>query len=167
MKVMYPGSFDPITIGHVDLIERCSKMFDQVVVAVMGNDEKSGTFDMEERLEMIQSAIAHLHNVEVLIGDGLTVDFALSHDCRVLVRGIRAVMDYEYELQHATANRVLNETIETLFLVASPKYSYISSSVARTIASYDGDLRSFVSEDVAQRLKRKLYHPLKDKAVEA
>lgn len=157
MKVMYPGSFDPITIGHVDLIERCSRMFGHVVIAVMGNDEKSGTFNFEERLEMIHAATAHLHNVEVLVGDGLTVDFALEHDCSVLVRGIRAVMDYEYELQHATANRVLNENIETLFLVASPKYSYISSSVARTIASYNGDLRSFVSDDVGRRLKEKLY----------
>ncbi len=156
MKVMYPGSFDPITIGHVDLIERCSKMFDEVIVAIMANDEKSGTFDYDERKQMIEASIAHLHNVEVKVGHGLTVDFALENECKVLVRGIRAVMDYEYELQHATSNRVLNEEIETLFLVASPKYSYISSSVARTIASYDGDLRSFVSEDVAARLKAKL-----------
>lgn len=157
MKVMYPGSFDPITIGHVDLIERCSSMFDEVIVAIMGNDDKSGTFTFEERLEMIEASITHLHNVKVEIGTGLTVDFAKKHDCKVLVRGIRAVMDYEYELQHATSNRVLNEEIETLFLVASPKYSYISSSVARTIASYDGDLRSFVSDDVAAKLKSKLY----------
>lgn len=157
MKVMYPGSFDPITIGHVDLIERCSSMFDEVIVAIMGNDDKSGTFTFEERLEMIEASITHLHNVKVEIGTGLTVDFAKQHDCKVLVRGIRAVMDYEYELQHATSNRVLNEEIETLFLVASPKYSYISSSVARTIASYDGDLRSFVSDDVAAKLKSKLY----------
>lgn len=157
MKVMYPGSFDPITIGHVDLIERCSRMFDHVIVAIMANDDKSGTFSYQERLEMIESSIGHLNNVEVKVGSGLTVDFALENDCKVLVRGIRAVMDYEYELQHATSNRVLNEDIETLFLVASPKYSYISSSVARTIASYDGDLRSFVSEEVGIKLKQKLY----------
>ncbi len=156
MKVMYPGSFDPITIGHVDLIERSAKMFDEVLVAIMGNDDKSGTFNFEERQAMIEASVAHLPNVKVLVGSGLTVDFALKNDCKVLIRGIRAVMDYEYELQHATSNRVLNEEIETLFLVASPKYSYISSSVARTIAAYDGDLRSFVSPEVAKKLKEKL-----------
>ena len=105
---------------------------------------------------MIEASVAHLPNVKVLAGSGLTVDFALKNDCKVLIRGIRAVMDYEYELQHATSNRVLNEEIETLFLVASPKYSYISSSVARTIAAYDGDLISFVSPEVAKKLKEKL-----------
>ena len=157
MKVMYPGSFDPITIGHVDLIERCSSMFDEVIVAVMGNDDKNSTFTFAERKAMIESATAHLKNVSVAVGTGLTVDFAVEHECQILVRGIRAVMDYEYELQHATANRVLNEKIETLFLVASPKYSYISSSVARTIASYNGDLSSFVSSEVAAQLKERLY----------
>lgn len=157
MKVMYPGSFDPITIGHVDLIERCSSMFGEVVVAIMGNDSKSLTFTTQERLEMIESAIAHLPNVKVVIGHGLTANYAAEQNCKVLIRGIRAVMDYEYELQHATSNRVLNKDIETLFLVASPKYSYISSSVARTIARYNGDLSAFVSDEVAIKLKQKLY----------
>lgn len=152
MRVMYPGSFDPITIGHIDLIERCASMFEDVVVAVMMNDEKSGAFTFSERKSMIEDCIKHLPNVSVIVGAGLTVDFARSQNCKVLVRGIRAVMDYEYELQHATSNRVLWPDLETLFLVASPKYSYISSSVARTIASYGGDLSAFVPESVAKVL---------------
>lgn len=155
MKVMYPGSFDPITTGHIDLIERCAKMFDHVVVAIMVNEKKSGTFTMSERLEMAHECLSHLSNVEVVIGEGLTIDFAEKQACPILIRGIRAVMDYENELQLATSNRVLNETIETLFLVASPKYSYISSSVAREIARYGGALKGFVPQSVATRLYQK------------
>ena len=153
MKVMYPGSFDPITIGHVDLIERCSSMFDEVVVAIMVNDEKNYVFSKEERKALIEKSIRHLTNVEVVIGSGLTVEFAKEMDCNVLVRGIRAVMDYEAELQQATANRTLREEIETLFLVASPKYSFVSSSLARTIASFGGDLKPFVPAPVVEALK--------------
>ena len=154
MKVMYPGSFDPITIGHVDLIERCASMFDEVVVAIMVNDEKNYVFTKEERKQMIEETIKHLDNVEVVIGSGLTVDFANEQDCKVLIRGIRAVMDYEAELQQATANRALREEIETLFLVASPKYSFISSSLARTIASFKGDLKPFVPKHVEEALMK-------------
>ncbi|CAM3510423.1 pantetheine-phosphate adenylyltransferase [Erysipelothrix sp. HDW6B] len=152
MRVMYPGSFDPITLGHIDLIERCSRMFEEVVVAIMGNDSKQGTFSMAERLELAQESVKHLPNVEVKIGDGLTVDYAVKENCTLLIRGIRAVMDYEYELQHAATNRVLNPKIETLFLVADPHYSYISSSVAREIARFGGDLKSLVPCNVADRL---------------
>lgn len=155
IKVMYPGSFDPITIGHIDLIERCSKMFDEVIVALMVNDEKHYLFSQEERKSMIENSVAHLKNVKVVVGEGLTVDFAGKMNCDVLVRGIRAVMDYEAELQQATANRVLNPKVETLFLVASPKYSFISSSVARTIASYGGDLTQFVPKNVADMLEKR------------
>src|SRR5690554_1199448 len=155
IKVMYPGSFDPITIGHIDLIERCSKMFDEVIVALMVNDEKHYLFSQEERKSMIENSVAHLKNVKVVVGEGLTVDFAGKMNCDVLVRGIRAVMDYEAELQQATANRTLNPNVETLFLVASPKYSFISSSVARTIASYGGDLTQFVPNNVAEMLKKR------------
>lgn len=154
MKVMYPGSFDPITIGHVDLIERCSNMFDQVVVAIMVNDEKNYIFTKEKRKSLIEESITHLDNVEVVIGSGLTVEFAHQLNCNVLVRGIRAVMDYEAELQQATANRALKEDVETLFLVASPKYSFVSSSLARTIASYGGDLKPFVPAHVAKALRK-------------
>lgn len=154
MKVMYPGSFDPITIGHVDLIERCASMFDEVIVAIMVNDEKNYVFTKEERKAMIEESIKHLDNVKVVVGKGLTVDFAHKMGCNVLVRGIRAVMDYEAELQQATANRALKPDVETLFLVASPKYSFISSSLARVIASYGGDLNSFVPKNVVKALEK-------------
>lgn len=155
MKVMYPGSFDPITIGHLDLIERSSKLFDEVVVAIMKNDQKKGTFTMEERLQLAQEAVAHLPNVEVKVGSGLTIDFARQEGCSTLVRGIRAVMDYETELQQATANRTLASDIETIFLVASPKYSYISSSLARELAHYEADLSLFVPKNVEEALNKK------------
>ena len=129
MKVLYPGSFDPITSGHVDLIERCSSMFDEVIVAIMVNDSKHYLFSELERKTLIEESISHLKNVRVEIGSGLTIEFAQKMNCKVLVRGIRAVMDYEAELQQATANRTLNKEIETLFLVASPKYSFVSSSL--------------------------------------
>ena len=156
MRVMYPGSFDPITIGHIDLIERSSVKFDEVVVAIMANDDKLGTFTMEDRFEMVKRAVKHLDNVTVVIGEGLTVEFAKEMDCCLLVRGIRAVMDYEMELQQATANRILDSNIETLFLVASPRYSYISSSVARELARYGADLSSFVPDFVAKALYEKM-----------
>ncbi len=152
---MYPGSFDPITIGHLDLIERCSAKFEEVIVAIMINGSKSGTFTLEERLEMVQESIQHMPNVKVEVGEGLTIEFAQKLECDVLVRGIRAVMDYEYELQQATANRILCPHIETLFLVANPKYSYISSSVAKEIAKYGGAMDGFVTKNVARRLEEK------------
>lgn len=155
MKVMYPGSFDPITIGHIDLIERCAHMFEHVVVAIMTNENKVGTFSPQERLQLVEASVSHLNNVSVEIGTGLTVDFAKKMNCNILVRGIRAVMDYEYELQHAISNRLLGDDIETIFLVASPKYSYVSSSVSRTVALYGGDLKPFVPDVVAEALRLK------------
>ena len=155
MKVMYPGSFDPITYGHIDLIERCANVYETVLVTIMFNGEKNGLFSLEERLQMMQETLGHLENVEITIGSGLTADYAKHQNCNLLIRGIRAVMDYEYELQHAIANRVLNPELETMFLVANPKLSYVSSSVAREIARYGGDLKGFVPESVAKRLYAK------------
>ncbi len=155
MKVMYPGSFDPITIGHLDLIERSSKLFDEVLVAIMKNDQKQGTFSMDERLKMAQEAVSHLDNVEVKVGSGLTIDFAREEGCSTLIRGIRAVMDYETELQQATANRTLAPDLETIFLIASPEYSYVSSSLARELAHYEADLSHFVPKNVEKALKEK------------
>lgn len=156
MKVMYPGSFDPITNGHIDLIERCATLYKEVIVTIMSNNQKGGLFTLDERLEMINATVSHLPNVRVVIGSGLTAEFAKSQECNVLVRGIRAVMDYEYELQHATANRVLNPNLETIFLVANPTLSYVSSSVAREIARYGGDLKGFVPQIVAEKLYDKI-----------
>ncbi len=155
MIALYPGSFDPVTYGHLDIIERASQMFDQLIIVIMVNDEKKTTFTMEERKEMLQHCTSHLKNVKVEVGSGLTVDFAKKMNSQVLIRGVRAVSDYEYEMQLATANMTLEPTIETVFLLARPQYSFLSSSTAKTIAENDGDLHCFVPDYVAGKLKEK------------
>ena len=155
MKAIYPGSFDPITYGHVDIIERASEVFDELVIVIMQNDDKNALFSEEERAELCRKSTAHLKNVSVMIGNGLTVDFAKKIGATILVRGIRAVTDYEYEMQLATANMALNSDIHTVFLVAQPQFSFLSSSTAKTIAKNKGDLRFFVPECVAVELAKK------------
>lgn len=147
-KAMYPGSFDPITEGHLDIIERASKMFDEVYVTIMVNPKKRYTFSDVERKELIEKCIDNLDNVKVIVGEGLTVNMADKLDCTVLIRGIRAVIDYEYELQQATTNMTLNENIETVFLVARPKYSFLSSSIAKEVAQYGGNAKEFIPEKI-------------------
>ena len=155
MKAIYPGSFDPITYGHVDIISRARQIFDELVIVIMVNDEKSGSFTMDERLEMVRECIRDYDNVSVVIGNGLTVDFARKIGATVLVRGIRAVSDYEYELQLATANMTLAEDIHTIFILAKPEYSFLSSLTAKVIAKNHGDLTAFVPDNVAKKLKEK------------
>jgi len=147
-KAMYPGSFDPITIGHLDIIKRASKMFDEVYIAIMINPKKQYTFDEEHRKIFISECIKDLDNVKVIIGEGLTINMAKSLDCNILIRGIRAVADYEYELQQATTNMILNDDIETIFLVSRPKYSFLSSSIAKEIARYGGDTKEFIPVEI-------------------
>ena len=154
-KAMIPGSFDPITKGHVDIIERSSKIFDEVVVVIMENSAKKSLFTKEERVEMIQKEVEHLPNVSVYIGSGLTINTAKSLNAKAMVRGIRATSDYEYEVSIATANMMLNKEIETMFLLSKPEYSFVSSSIVKEIASYHGDLHSFVSENVEKKLREK------------
>lgn len=144
----YPGSFDPITNGHLDIIRRASKMFDEVYVTIMVNPKKKVTFSQEERKEMIEKCVANLKNVKVVIGQGLTVDFAKQLGAVSLIRGIRAVADYEYELQQATANMMLNDEIESIFFVARPEYSFLSSSVAKEIAINGGDISKFIPSEI-------------------
>jgi len=155
MIAVYPGSFDPITYGHIDIIERASNLYDELIILIMKNDEKSGTFTMDERKEMIQQTTCHLKNVRVEVGEGLTVDAADKLGASVLIRGIRAVSDYEYEMQLATANMTLKPTIETVFLLAKPEYSFLSSSTSKTIAKNNGDLSFFVPDCVEVQLKKK------------
>ena len=155
MKAIYPGSFDPITYGHVDIIERASEVFDELVIAIMQNDDKNALFTEEERAEMCRKSTAHIKNVSVMIGSGLTVNFAKKIGATILVRGIRAVTDYEYEMQLATANMALDSDIHTVFLVAQPQFSFLSSSTAKTIAKNKGDLRFFVPDCVAEELVKK------------
>ncbi|MGN1344278.1 MAG: pantetheine-phosphate adenylyltransferase [Traorella sp.] len=156
MKIaMIPGSFDPITRGHLDVIERSSRLFDEVFVVIMENSSKKALFSNEEKLDMIQEEIMHLDNVKVLVGSGLTVDMAKKLGASVMIRGIRATSDYEYEVSIASVNMMLNGDIETMFLLSQPQYSFVSSSMVKEVASYHGNLKPFVSEKIEKRLKEK------------
>ena len=157
IKAIYPGTFDPITVGHLDVIRRAARIYDQLVIAVMENRNKKCTFSKEERKEMIEKCIADLDNVTVVVGEGLTVNLAKELDCRIIIRGIRAVSDYESELALATANMQLNENIETVFMVAKPELSFLSSSIAKEIASFKGDIRSYIPEAIIKEVSEKLY----------
>ena len=157
-KVMYPGTFDPITKGHLDIIQRASEMYDEVYVAIMVNPRKTCTFDGEERKALIEKCVKNFPNVKVIIGDGLTVRLAKNLGCKALVRGIRAVADYEYELAQATTNMMLDSDIETVFLVAKPEYSFLSSSIAKEIAMFDGDISCLIPEAIHTEVLDRLYH---------
>ena len=154
-RAVYPGSFDPITYGHLDIIQRASEVFDEVIVLIMNNDEKKGTFDIPERLDMVKNVIGQFDNVTVEAGEGLTVDMARKLGANILIRGIRAVTDYEYEMQLATANMVLAEDVHTVFLVAKPEFSFLSSSTAKSIAKCHGDISAFVPDYVREKLEEK------------
>ncbi|MBR2534339.1 MAG: pantetheine-phosphate adenylyltransferase [Erysipelotrichaceae bacterium] len=157
MKAIYPGTFDPITVGHLDVIKRAAGIYDHLVIAVMENRNKKCTFSKEERKELIEKCVADLDNVTVVIGEGLTVNLARELDCRIIVRGIRAVSDYESELALATANMQLNGNIETVFMVAKPELSFLSSSIAKEIASFKGDITSYIPEAIIKEVSEKLY----------
>lgn len=156
MKAIYPGSFDPITNGHLDVILRATKVFDEVVIAVMNNNQKKSTFSVEERIDMIKKSIENMPNVSVDTDDGLTVELARKKGATAIVRGIRAVTDYLYELQTATANMMLAPEIETVFFVAKPEYSFVSSSTVKEIAFYKGEINQIVPEHVKDALIEKL-----------
>ncbi len=143
-RAIYPGSFDPVTYGHIDIIERASKMFDELIVAVLSNKAKSPLFSVDERVNILNEVLGDLTNVSVLSYGGLLVDFAMAVDAGVIVRGLRAVTDFEYELQLAQTNKVLNQRVDTVFLTTSLEYAYLSSSTVREVASYGGDIDKFV-----------------------
>lgn len=156
MKIaLYPGSFDPITIGHLDIIERSARIFDKVVIAILINPRKTPSFSSEKRKEMIERSVAHLRNVEVVVSSKLAIEVAKDHGAKILIRGIRAVADYEYELQQATTNMALDEEIETLFLVARPEYSFLSSSVAKELARYHCDLAKILPDTIIDEVEEK------------
>ena len=154
MRALYPGSFDPLTLGHLDLIERGSRRFDGLVVAVLQNPGKTPAFPLEQRLAQIRRATAHLHNVEVGSFDGLTVDYARRCDAGVILRGLRALSDFEFELQIAHTNHSLAPALETLFLATAVQHSFLSSSVVREVARFGGDVSHLVPQGVAQDLAR-------------
>lgn len=149
---LVPGSFDPVTNGHLDVIERVARFFESVIVAVIRNPQKSASlFSLEEREAMLQAVTAHLHNVRIEYFAGLLVDFAREHGADTIVKGLRAVTDFDYELQMAQMNQTLSG-IDTFFLATSPQYSFLSSSLVREVARYGGDVSSLVPPHVADRL---------------
>jgi len=153
---IYPGSFDPPTNGHLDLIQRGSKIFEELVVAILRNSEKTPMFSVAERLDMLRSLTAELSNVRIDTFDGLMVEYAKSMDAMCVLRGIRAISDYEYELQMALMNRKLEPTLETVFMMPADKYSYVSSRLVREVAQAGGPVKGLVPEVVEQKLREKL-----------
>lgn len=156
MVALYPGSFDPITNGHLDLIQRGSVLFDRLIVAILRNDEKRPLFTVEERVEMLQEVVQDFSNVEVGSFGGLLVDYAAERGASVILRGIRAVSDYEYELQMALMNRRLRPEIETVFLMASEAHSFISSRLVKEVIRLGGNIADLVPPSIEGRLKRRL-----------
>ena len=154
--VIYPGSFDPLTNGHLDVIQRAAKLSDHVVVAVATNESKKPLFTVAERLELVRTAIKHLSNVEADSFDNLLVDFAAKRSAVAVVRGLRAVSDFEFEFQLALMNRKLNENIETIFMMPKDTYTFLSSRIVKEIARLGGDVKDFVPGRVATELRRKL-----------
>lgn len=155
--VVYPGTFDPITYGHVDLVERATRIFDRVVVAVAANPGKDPLFTLEERVNLTKAVLAPFKNVEVHGFKSLLTDFAKQHDANVILRGLRAVSDFDYEFQLASMNRRLAPTVESMFLMPAEKYSYISSKLVREIHSLGGDVSDFVPELVFAALHKKVH----------
>jgi pantetheine-phosphate adenylyltransferase len=153
---IYPGSFDPPTNGHLDLIQRGSKIFEELVVAILRNSEKVPMFSVSERLEMLRNLTSDLSNVRIDTFDGLMVEYAKSIDAICVLRGIRAISDYEYELQMAFMNRNLEPTLETVFMMPAVKYSYVSSRLVREVAQAGGPVKGLVPEIVEQKLREKL-----------
>ena len=152
---IYPGSFDPVTLGHFDIIERSSKIFDKLIVGVLKNSAKSPLFSVEERVKMLRDVTSHFSNVEVQSFDGLLIDFVRGNHANVIVRGLRAITDFENELQLAQMNRVIAPEIDTLFLTTNLKYAYLSSSMAKEVAMYGGDISSFLAPEIAEEVKKK------------
>lgn len=153
--VVYPGTFDPITHGHTDLIERASRIFDRVIVGVASSTTKAPLFDLDERIDLAKRVTSHLDNIEVTGFSGLLIDFAKANNASVVLRGLRAVSDFEYEFQLANMNRALSQDIETVFLTPSEKYSYLSSTLIREIAALGGDVSKFVHPTVENALQQK------------
>jgi pantetheine-phosphate adenylyltransferase len=153
---IYPGSFDPITNGHLDVVQRAAKLFDRVIMAVAKSDGKNPLFSLEDRLAMISEAIKPIGNVEADAFDGLLVDYAVRCQTRAIIRGLRAVSDFEFEFQLALMNRKLNENVETIFMMPKDTYTFLSSRIVKEIARLGGDVSPFVPIHVQQALARKL-----------
>lgn len=156
MKIaVYPGSFDPATYGHLDVIKRASVSFDKVIVGVLNNSSKSPLFSVEERVNILKAATRDIPNVEVKAFEGLSVNFARENHAQVIVRGLRAVTDFEYELQMAQTNRVLAPDVDTVFLTTSLEYAYLSSTIMKEVARFDGDLSEFAPKEITDAVVEK------------
>ena len=155
-RAIYPGSFDPITNGHVNLVERVSSFFDKVIIAVASSDAKKALFTLEERVELTRQAAGHIPNVEVIGFTGLLIDITRELNAKIVVRGLRAVSDFEYEFQLAWMNRQLDREIETLFFAPSAQYAFVSATLVKEIASLGGDVSQFLHPAVHEALKKKL-----------
>ena len=153
MKILYPGTFDPLTNGHIDLIERAEKIFGNLVVAVLENTAKTPTFNIQRRILQIKKALSHLPNIEVISYSGLTVDCANDLKANLILRGLRAMSDFEYELQIAHTNKSLNNEIETIFLSTNTNYSFLSSSLVKEVAKFGGEINHMVPPSVEKDLK--------------
>ena len=154
-NAIYPGSFDPVTLGHIDIIRRSAELFDHLIIAVLNNSAKKPLFTVEERVHMLKEVTKDIPNTEVLSFGGLTVEFARECGAHALVRGLRAVTDFEYELQLAQLNRVIAPEIDTVFLTTNLKYAYLSSSSVKEVAAYGGDISSFLTPYVEERVHEK------------
>ncbi len=154
-RAIYPGSFDPITFGHLDIIDRSSGLFDEIIIAVLNNSKKNALFSVDERVSMIKELVKDRSNIRVASFQGLLVDFAKEMDAHIVIRGLRAVTDFEYELQIAQTNKVEYPELETVFLTTSLNYSYLSSTIVREFAAYGGDISKFVPESVIRFIMEK------------
>lgn len=152
---IYPGSFDPVTKGHLDIIERTSKIMDHLIVAVLENPRKQAVFTVEERLEMLKCVIGDSENIQVDYFQGLLIDYAGQKNIKIIVKGLRAISDFEYEFQMALVNLKLKPHIETLFMMTNSKYSYLSSSIVKEIASFGGEIRDLVPDQVYEMIMKK------------
>ncbi|MBE7013827.1 MAG: pantetheine-phosphate adenylyltransferase [Ruminococcaceae bacterium] len=153
---IYPGSFDPVTNGHLDIIERTAAIFDKVIVAILINSNKKPTFTIEERMDMLKAATSHIKNVQIEFFDGLLVDFVKAKGARVIVKGLRAISDFEYEFQMAMLNKSVEPEIETLFMMTSNKYSYLSSSIVKELGRLGASLDDLVPEKIMDNVINKL-----------
>ena len=154
-KAIYPGSFDPVTLGHLDVIERSAKMVDHLIVGVLNNNTKSPLFSVDERVNMLKEVTSHIPNVEVQAFSGLLVDFAKKNDACIVVRGLRAITDFEYELQMSQTNRIISPDIDTIFFTTNLKYAYLSSSTVKEVAKFGGDISKFLPEKVISHMQEK------------
>ena len=160
-RAIYPGSFDPVTNGHIDVVERARKLFDEVIVAVAHNDEKQPLFSLEERLDFLKQTVGKIENVRVAQFDGLLIQFAMREKANAVIRGLRAVSDFEFEFQMALMNRKLENAVETIFLMPKEEYTYLSSRLVKEIAELGGSVAGLVPESVERRLKQRFKNAFK------